>query len=461
MTKDISTEIVIIGSGPAGYSAALILAKAGKKITLIEKDYSLGGTCLNVGCIPSKTILNISDIIKNAKQAKEYGVNFEEPKIDIEKIQEWKNSIINRLNNGLNMLFKRHKIEVINSRAEFIDNNRIKTENNIITFEKAIIATGSKSKKLSFLPKHKNIITSKEALEINDIPENMLIIGAGIIGLEMANFYHTLGTKISIVEFMDQIIPGLDKDTIVPLYKQISKEYKSIILNTKVLSAEIINNNDIKISFIDNKTQNKTEKTYNKILVAVGREPNSKDIIKNINLEIDKYGFIQVDNNYQTNIKNIYAIGDVIGNPMLAHKAQNDAELLSDILLDKNRYSNNNIRAIPSIAFTDPEISWVGKNEKQLLEDKTEYSKSVFHWTASSKALLKNKRTGFTKILFDKNSKQILGASIVGLNSGELITQLTLAIQNKLTVDKIISTIFPHPSLSETIKEACTTIIWT
>ncbi|MBN2690167.1 MAG: dihydrolipoyl dehydrogenase [Gammaproteobacteria bacterium] len=445
------SKIAILGAGPGGYSAAFRAADLGLEVTLIEQSNTLGGTCLNVGCIPSKTLLHLSQIIDDANTAEKYGVKFIEPEIDLEKIRAWKDSVVGKLTAGLAMLAKLRKINIVEGEAKFTSANSIEVTNNdtkqTIEFDQAIIASGSSTVKLPFLPEDERIMDSTSALALNDIPKNMLIIGGGIIGLEMATFYHSLGSEISIVEFMPQLASGADLDVITPLQKKLQTKCKEIMLETKVVKAEA-KADGIWVTF-EGENAPPEPVCYDKLLVAVGRRPNGKLIdADKAGVSIDERGFIPVNDKLQTNVPNIFAIGDIIGNPMLAHKAVHEGRLAAEII---NGSDKTNIeQPIPAVAYTTPELAWIGKTEQQLKENNIAYEKAVCPWMASGRALSMDQSEGFTKLLIEKESKQLLGAAIVGPNAGDLIAELALAITNKLTIEAIAHTIHPHPTLSET-----------
>ncbi len=455
MSSAIQTEVVVLGSGPGGYSAAFRAADLGKKVTLIERYDVIGGVCLNVGCIPSKALLHGAKVIDEAKEMSEYGIDFGKPKIDLTKLRNWKNKVVSRLTGGLTMLAKQRKVTVINGTGQFISPNEIevtgKEGKQIVRFENAIIAVGSRSVKLPFIPEDPRILDSTSALELEQTDCRMLVIGGGIIGLEMATVYHALGAKISVVELMDQIIPGADRDVVMPLQKRIEKRYEKIMLKTKVTKVEA-KKDGLYVTFEGENAPDKPEK-YDRILVAVGRRPNSDKIdAQKAGIKINDRGFIEVDKQMRTNVANIYAIGDVVGNPMLAHKAVPEGRLAAEVICGKKHYFDP--ACIPSVAYTDPEVAWVGVTENEAKAKGLQYGKGVFPWAASGRALSVGRDEGLTKLIFDEKTHRIIGAGIIGPNAGELIGELALAIEMGCDAEDIALTIHPHPTLSETIMMA-------
>lgn len=443
-----NTEIVVLGAGPGGYAAAFRAADLDKKVVLVERFESLGGVCLNVGCIPSKALLHAVKILDEARQMGAHGIEFGTLHMDVNGLRAWKESVVKKLNFGLKSLSKQRKVEIVTGKAQFSSAHSLTindAENTTIEFENAIIAAGSHPVQLPFLPQDPRIIDSTDALNLNHVPQEMLIIGGGIIGLEMATVYRTLGSKITIVELMDQLIPGLDADIVKPLHQYITKQYDRILLKTKVIKAAA-REDGIYVTFEGIVNE---EKRFDCVLVAVGREPNGKLIgAENAGIIVDERGFIPVDKQLRTNVKNIFAIGDIVGNPMLAHKASYQGKLAAQIIATgKGEYNNP---CIPSVAYTDPEIAWVGYTENELIKQNIPYKKGVFPWMANGRSLSLGRSEGLTKLLFDPNTQQILGGSIVGPNAGELIAEIALAIHMKATAHDIAETIHPHPTLSET-----------
>lgn len=452
LKQKIKTEVVVLGGGPGGYTAAFRLADLGKQVVLIERGETLGGVCLNVGCIPSKTLLHIVRIIEENKEIAGHGVSFGEPEIDLGKLRAWQNSVVVEITAGLANLAKRRKVQVVHGVGEFASVDQIIVRNAeeqiLIDFDQAIIAVGSEPAKLPFVPEDLRIMNSTGALNLEDIPKNLLIIGGGIISLEMAAVYSALGSKVSVVEIMDRLIPGADSDLVRPLHNFIVKKYERIMLGTKVTKVEVTE--DGLLADFEGELAPDVARKFDRILVAVGRHPNGLNIgADNAGINVDDHGFICIDNKMRTNISNIYAIGDVVGNPMLAHKATADGRFVAEIIagIDTSSPSNN----IPFVAYTDPEIAWVGLTEIKAKEQNIKYGKGVFPWLASGRSLSMGRREGVTKLLFNEKTKKLLGAGIVGPSAGELISELTLAIEIGCTANDIVKTIHPHPTLSETI----------
>ena len=452
---DMKAEVLVLGAGPGGYTAAFRAADLGKKVILVERYDSLGGVCLNVGCIPSKALLHTAQIINEADHMKANGVDFGKPKIDLKGINGFKDKVVNKLTGGLKQLAKQRKVEVVTGVGEFIDKNQLKVTNggkeSVIQFEHCIIAAGSQASQIPSFPNDdQRLMDSTDALELVEVPKKLLIIGGGIIGLEMATVYHALGSEITVVEFMDSLIPGCDKDLVRPLTKIISKRYKAIYLSTKVTDIKA-QKNGLKVSFEGAKAPD--PQVYDKVLVAVGRRPNGLKIgAENAGVEVDEAGFIQVDNQMRTNVANFFAIGDIVGNPMLAHKATHEGKVAAEVI--SGMKSSFEPMTIPSVAYTDPEIAWMGLTETEAKKQGIEYEKGAFPWAASGRALGIDRDEGLTKILFDKESKRILGAGIVGPNAGELIAEAVLALEMGADAEDIGLTIHAHPTLSETFNFA-------
>jgi dihydrolipoamide dehydrogenase len=452
---DKNTEVLVLGAGPGGYTAAFRAADLGKKVILVERYDSLGGVCLNVGCIPSKALLHTAQIINEAEHMKANGVEFGKPKIDLNGVNGFKNKVVTKLTGGLKQLAKQRKVEVVTGVGEFIDKNHIKVvdggNETSIQFEHCIIAAGSQATEIASFPNDdERLIDSTGALELSNVPKKLLIIGGGIIGLEMATVYHALGSEITVVEFMDSLIPGCDKDLVRPLNKIIKKRYKEIHLSTKVTEIKA-QKNGLKVSFEGAKAPD--SQVYDKVLVAVGRRPNGLKIgADNAGIQVDEAGFIQVDNQMRTNVANIFAVGDIVGNPMLAHKATHEAKVAAEVI--SGMKSSFEPMTIPSVAYTDPEIAWMGLSETEAKEQGVEYVKGAFPWAASGRSLGLDRDEGLTKVLFDKENKRILGAGIVGPNAGELIAEAVLALEMGADAEDIGLTIHAHPTLSETFNFA-------
>ena len=445
------TGLVVIGAGPGGYTAAFRASDLGLDVTLIEKHTNLGGVCLNVGCIPSKTLLHAAKIINDSKEAKTLGLNFGEPEIELEKMKDWKNQVISGLTQGLQGLSKKRNINVIQGIASFTSANTVKITNGkdeqTLSFEQCIIAVGSNTARLPFLPDDPRIIDSTDALELSIIPNKMLIIGGGIIGLEMATIYASLGSSVSIVELTETLMPGTDRDLVKPLEKHLKKQCDHIYKSVEVSSATSTKKG-IKISF---KGKGAPESAvYDSVLVAVGRLPNIGSIDpEEAGIQLDQNGFVQVDRQMRTNVPNIFAIGDIVGEPMLAHKASHEARVAAEVVSGMKTAMDS--RCIPSVAYTDPEVAWVGLTEEDCIAQEIDYGKGVFPWAASGRSLSIARSEGLTKLLFDSTTKRILGGGIVGTNAGELIAEITLAIEMDCDASDIALTMHPHPTLSETL----------
>ena len=454
-SADIETEVVVLGAGPGGYTAAFRAADLGKKVVLVERYDSLGGVCLNVGCIPSKALLHTAQIINEAEHIKANGVTFGKPKIDLDGINGFKNKVVGKLTGGLSGLAKQRKVTVVHGVGQFMDANNIVVEKDgkstQIHFDNCIIAAGSQATAIPPFPNDDDrLMDSTDALELKDVPKKLLIVGGGIIGLEMATVYHALGSEITVVEFMDGLIPGCDKDLVRGLTKVISKRYKSILLKTKVSEIKA-QKNGLKVSFEGAKAPQPT--LYDKVLVAVGRRPNGNKISADkAGVNVDEAGFIKVDKQMRTNVPNIFAIGDIVGNPMLAHKATHEGKVAAEVIAGMKSYFEP--LTIPSVAYTDPEVAWMGLNEIEAKAQGVEYVKGAFPWAASGRALGVDRDEGVTKVLFEKDSMRILGAGIVGPNAGELIAEAVLALEMGADAEDISLTIHPHPTLSETFNFA-------
>jgi dihydrolipoamide dehydrogenase len=450
--SDIHAEVLVLGAGPGGYTAAFRAADLGKKVTLIERYSSLGGVCLNVGCIPSKALLHQAQVIHEAEEMSAHGVTFAAPILDIDGIRANKESTINRLTGGLEGLAKQRKVNVVTGYAKFISSHAVSVENEgstqTISFDNVIIAAGSQPVKIPGFPyEDERLMDSTGALALADIPGSMLVIGGGIIGLEMATVYHALGSKISVIELMDQLVAGCDKDLVKPLHKRLSKQLENIYLKAKVTAIESTDEG-LKVSF---EGQNVPESAvYDRVLLSVGRTPNGKLIdADKAGIIIDERGFINVDKQMCTNMPHIFAIGDIVGNPMLAHKAVHEGKVAAEVIAGEKAAFDP--MTIPSVAYTDPEIAWMGLTETAAKADGVKYEKSAFPWAASGRALSIGRDEGMTKILWDPETKRILGAGIVGTNAGELIAEAVLALEMGADVDDMGLTIHPHPTLSETL----------
>ena len=450
--SEIATEVVVLGAGPGGYTAAFRAADLGKQVVLIERYPSLGGVCLNVGCIPSKALLHAAQIINEAAAISHLGIRFGEPDIDLDTLRAGKDQVVHKLTSGLSALAKARKVQVIQGTGRFEAPNRLAVETREgrvrISFDQAIIACGSTPVKIPGFPhEDPRVMDSTDALTLPDIPGRMLVVGGGIIGLEMATVYQALGARIDVVELQDQLIPGCDKDLVKPLEKIIKKRYDRIMLGTKVTAMEATAAG-IKVCFEGPEAP--VEDVYDRVLVAVGRKPNGKLIkAEAAGVKVDERGFIPVDQHLRTNVPNIFAIGDVVGNPMLAHKATHEAKVAAEVIAGLPALFDP--LTIPSVAYTDPEIAWMGLNETEAKAKGIPYEKGVFPWAASGRALGIGRDEGMTKLLFDPATKRILGAGIVGPNAGELIGETVLALEMGADYEDIGLTIHPHPTLNETI----------
>ena len=441
------TEVLVLGSGPGGYSAAFRAADLGKKVILVEKEATLGGVCLNVGCIPSKALLHAGKVIEEAQAMAVYGLEFGKPKSDINKLRTWKESVVKKLTGGLSLLAKQRKVECLQGEGKFTGKNELTVGQQKIEFQQAIIAVGSQVVRLPFLPDDPRIIDSTGALELKEVKGELLVLGGGIIGMEMATVYHALGAKITVVEAGDRIINTADADIVMPLYKRLMKNYK-FLLKTKVTKVDA-KPDGLWVTFAGEGATDKPQR-YDQILSAVGRKPNGKLIgAEALGVEVTEQGFIPVDKQLRTNIAHIFAIGDVVGNPMLAHKAVAEGRVAAEVIAGKKHFFEP--RCIPSVAYTDPEIAWVGLTETFAKEKNIPYEKAVFPWLASGRSLGQARDEGLTKLLFEPKTQRILGAGIVGPNAGELIGEIALAIEMGCEAEDIALTIHPHPTLSETI----------
>mgnify|MGYP001388708057 FL=1 len=453
MLKSEQVEIVVIGAGPGGYAAAFRAADLGKKVVLIDRDPELGGVCLNRGCIPSKALLHISKAIGETSHLAKLGVSYNDPTIDINRVREHKNGIVKKLNNGIAQMAAGRKVKTIQGAASFLSNNRIQIKtgaaSRTVEFDKCIIAAGSTSSMIPGVPKnHPSLLTSKTALELESIPERLLVVGGGVIGLELGQVYAALGAAVSVVEFLPNLIPEADTDLVKPLHQKLKKQFESILLSSKVSSIEPEKDSRLKV-VIENK-KGKTTDSYDKVLIAVGRKPNSHLLnLKVTNIETDDKGFIKVDMYQRTTVKNIFAIGDISGNPMLAHKATHEGKVAAEVA--SGHPSAMDVRAIPSVVYTDPEVAWAGLTETNAKKNKIEYEKGEFPWAASGRAIAIGARQGKTKLLFDPETKQILGIGIVGPSAGDIISEGVLAIEMGADSMDIGLSVHPHPTLGETI----------
>ncbi len=442
------TQVLVLGGGPGGYTAAFRAADLGKQVTLVERYPVLGGVCLNVGCIPSKTLLHVANVLNEAKELSPAGINFVQPEVNLEQLRDWKNKVSAQLNSGLAALAKQRNVTVIQGIGQFVSDTQVQVDSQLIEFEQAIIAVGSQPVKIAAFPNDDpRLMDSTDALNLEDIPNKLLIVGGGIIGLEMATVYNALGSKITIVEMQEQIIPGCDKDLVRPLMTKIKKDYENIFLNTCVKSIEAVTEG-LKVTF-EGKAAPESE-VFDKVLVAVGRRPNGHLCgADKAGITIDERGFIPVDKQQRTNVSHIFAIGDVVGNPMLAHKATHEGKIAAEVI--SGLATEWQALTIPSVAYTDPEIAWMGLTENDAKAQGIDYEKGAFPWAASGRSLCIGRKEGMTKLLSDKKTGRILGAGIVGTNAGELIAEAVLALEMGATVEDLALTVHAHPTLSETL----------
>jgi dihydrolipoamide dehydrogenase len=452
--NDIDTQLVVLGSGPGGYTAAFRAADLGLKVVLIERYSSLGGVCLNVGCIPSKALLHTAKVITEAEETEAHGLSFGKPNIDLDKLRDWKsNDVVGKLTGGLAQMAKGRGVTVVNGVGSFTGANQIAVTNadgkiTTIGFENAIIAAGSQATKFPEAPDDDRIMDSTGALALADIPKRMLVIGGGIIGLEMGTVYDALGTKVSVVEFMDGLVTGCDRDLVRPLQKRMEKRFESIMLSTKVAKMEA-KKDGIHVSFEGENAPDGAQ-VYDRVLVSIGRRPNGKNIgAENAGVAVDERGFIAVDKQMRTNVPHIFAIGDIVGQPMLAHKATHEAKVAAEVIAGHKVEFVASV--IPSVAYTDPEIAWVGVTETEAKEKGMDIDKASFPWAASGRAISVARTEGATKLIFDKTTHRLIGAGIVGVNAGELLAEACLAIEMGADAHDLGLTIHAHPTLSETV----------
>ncbi|OAT34926.1 dihydrolipoyl dehydrogenase [Proteus myxofaciens] len=452
MSTEIKAQVVVLGAGPAGYSAAFRCADLGLETVLVERHSTLGGVCLNVGCIPSKALLHVSKVIEEAKALSEHGVVFGAPKTDIDKIRIWKDKVISQLTGGLAGMAKGRKVTVVNGEARFTGSHTLSVEGTegatTITFDNAIVAAGSRPIELPFIPhEDPRVWDSTDALELKNVPERLLIMGGGIIGLEMGTVYHSLGSQIDVVEMFDQVIPAADKDVVKVFTKRISKKF-NLMLETKVTAVEA-KEDGIYVTMEGKKAPAEPQR-YDAVLVAIGRVPNGKLLdAGQAGIEVDDRGFIHVDKQMRTNVPHIFAIGDIVGQPMLAHKGVHEGHVAAEVIAGKKHYFDPKV--IPSIAYTEPEVAWVGLTEKEAKEKGISYEVASFPWAASGRAIASDCADGMTKLIFDKESNRVIGGAIVGSNGGELLGEIGLAIEMGCDAEDIALTIHAHPTLYESI----------
>lgn len=444
-------KVVVIGSGPGGYAAAYRAADLGCEVTLIERYPTLGGVCLNVGCIPSKALLHAAKVLDDAADMEDCGIHFTKPEIDIDKLRSWKENVIKKLTGGLAMMAKQRKVTVIQGIAEFTGPYELQVthadQSQKVAFDNAIIAVGSQPVKLPFIPEDSRIVDSTGALALQDVKGDMLVLGGGIIGMEMATVYSALGVNVSVVEMQSQLVPGADADIVKPLHKRMENKLDKIYLETRVTAVDP-RVDGLYVSFQGKSAPDKPVR-YDKMLVAVGRRPNGQLIAADkAGVNVDERGFIPVDNQMRTNVAHIFAIGDVIANPMLAHKATHDGRIAAEVIAGLSHVSD--YRCIPSVAYTDPEVAWVGLTETEAKAQGVAYRKGVFPWMASGRAISMNRTEGMTKLIVAEDGR-ILGAGIVGVSAGELISEVALAIEMGADLEDLALTIHPHPTLSESV----------
>jgi dihydrolipoamide dehydrogenase len=441
---DIECDVVVLGAGPGGYSAAFRAADLGMKTVLVERYPSLGGVCLNVGCIPSKALLHTAAVMDGARALAAHGISFGEPKVDLAKLRAFKDKVVGKLTGGLAGMAKMRKVTVVHGVGSFLDKNRMEVGGKTIRFKYAIIAAGSQAAKLPFLPEDPRIVDSTGALELKSIPKKMLVIGGGIIGLEMGTVYSTLGTRLDVVEMMDGLMLGADRDLVAVWQKVNAPRFDKVMLKTKTTKVEAAKDG-LKVSF-----EGAEAKTYDMILVSVGRVPNGRKIgADKAGVAVDERGFIKTDSQMRTNVANIFAIGDVAGNPMLAHKAVHEGHVAAEAA--NGMKSHFDARVIPSVAYTDPEIAWVGLNEDEAQKNGTAISVAKFPWAASGRAIANARDEGFTKLIFEAATHRVVGGAIVGTGAGDLISEVALAVEMGADATDIGKTIHPHPTTSESV----------
>jgi dihydrolipoamide dehydrogenase len=453
---DQHAEVLVLGAGPGGYTAAFRAADLGKQVVMIDSRGPLGGVCLNVGCIPSKALLHAAKVIAETKEMSEFGLSFGAPNIDLDGLRGWKDKVVTRLTGGLTGLAKQRKVTTVVGHGTFTSPNMVEVagpdgSTSTVSFDQCIIAAGSEPVTLPFVPHDDpRVIDSTGALELDEIPERLLILGGGIIGLEMACVYHELGSKVSVVELLDQLIPGADADLVKPLTRWVTKRYENIWVKTKVTNVEA-GPDGLTVSFEGGKAPESA--VFDKVLVAVGRKPNGKVIgAESAGVQVDERGFISVDKQQRTNVPHIFAIGDVVGQPMLAHKATHEGKVAAEVTAGQNSYFDATV--IPSVAYTDPEVAWVGVTENEAKAAGIKYGKAAFPWAASGRSLSLGRDEGITKVIFDETTERLIGCGIVGPSAGDLIAEAALAIELGADAADIGLTIHPHPTLSETVAMA-------
>ena len=437
-------DLLVLGSGPGGYSAAFRAADLGLKVILVERYKALGGVCLNVGCIPSKALLHVAFLMDAAVELQSHGVTFGDARVELEKLRVWKDKVVARLSGGISQMARLRKVEVVEGEGKFTGANELKVKDRAIHFKHAIIAAGSQAARLPFLPQDPRIVDSTGALELKAIPKKLLVIGGGIIGMEMATVYSTLGARVDVVEMLDGLMPGTDRDLVQAWQKRNAPRFDKIMLKTKTTKAEA-KSDGIHVEFDQGEPQR-----YDLVLVSVGRIPNGKRIdADKAGVKIDERGYIPTDNQMRTNVSHIFAIGDITRPPMLAHKAVHEGHVAAEAAAGRKSFFD--ARQVPSVAFTDPEIAWAGATETELKAKGVEYGKAVFPWSASGRALANGREEGFTKLLFDPQSHRVIGGAIVGINAGDLISEICLAVEMGADAEDVGRTIHPHPTLGESV----------
>ena len=450
---DLECEMLVLGAGPGGYSAAFRSADLGMKTVLVERHATLGGVCLNVGCIPSKALLHTAGVMDEVATLPDHGISFGPPKIDLDKLRAFKDGVIKKLTGGLSSMAKARKVEVMTGLGSFLDPHHLEVVTAdggkcVVKFAKAIIAAGSQAVKLPFMPEDERVVDSTGALLLKSIPKRMLVVGGGIIGLEMATVYSALGTRVDVVEMLDGLMQGADRDLVKVWDKFNARRFGHVMLKTKTVDAKATKAG-IEVSF-EGERAPKEKQLYDVVLVAVGRSPNGKKIgADKAGVAVTERGFINVDRQMRTNVAHIHAIGDVIGQPMLAHKAVHEAHVAAEAAHGENAFFD--ARQIPSVAYTDPEIAWAGKTEEQCKAEGIKIGRAVFPWAASGRAIANGRDEGFTKLIFDEATHRIIGGGIVGTHAGDLIGEICLAIEMGCEPADIGKTIHPHPTLSESI----------
>ena len=457
MTDTPNLHIAVVGAGPGGYAAAFLAADLGMKVTLVDPEANPGGVCLYRGCIPSKALLHVAKLIDESHQAKNWGIEYGEPKIDLARLRGWKEGVVKKLTGGLGQLSKQRKVEYIQGRATFENSNtlrvaRANSSEESLRFDRIVLATGSRPAAIPALKLDSpRVLDSTSALDLSDVPGSLLVIGGGYIGLELGTVYAALGSRVSVVEMLPGLLPGADRDLVLPLHKRLEKMFDAILLNTTVASVKA-EAKGIRVTF-DGPDVKEREKVFDKVLVSVGRKPNSEIAgIEKTQVKISQRGFIQVNKQLRTDDPAIYAIGDVVGEPMLAHKAMHEGRTAVEAIAGQKVAFEPN--AIPAVIFTDPEIAWCGLTETQAQKDNRKIKVARFPWAASGRAMTLDRPEGMTKLIFDPKSERVLGVGIVGVSAGDMISEGVLAVEMAATATDIALTIHPHPTLSETIMES-------